>query len=384
MNNDQKTEDAVFVPLKAIDATPDTETMLRMLLNHEGLLIKRDQAPAGGTTTRIAAQTPGLFAKAMSQVTQQMGMVPGEDMCRVILPAGATAKDLVPAVGGGFRGMTRAAGSTRVSGHVRLIPATGATIAAGPMIATIALAMAADMLAQQQMQKKLDAISSGVAAVREHLELKDRAVVNTAEQQIQTVLGYLLDQAHIPNISAASHAFGELAILANQSIEKLNQWSHAVDRYSQSTHVNGAELLNELVGQGNDPLSEFEIQSTQIYRTLALRARTVVLEKIAAEQDNEGQSLSHVEAALHQELKMFASAQEQLMSVVDEISVMPVGLTKLPVEISGKKTQEMRTRFFRLARALHSEPEALPILDESDRIVLDLASTQQGFDIMEP
>src|SRR4051794_41864089 len=114
--------------------------MLRMLLDREALVIHRVSAPIVSTPSGMVAQTSGAFAKAIGQAVNQIGRAPStEGLYRLILPTGSVARDLVPAVGGGFRGMVRAAGSAKVAGHARLIPATagaGAAGAAGALVGT--------------------------------------------------------------------------------------------------------------------------------------------------------------------------------------------------------------------------------------------------------
>ena len=106
-------EDAIVVPLKPISrelsGQMDTETMLLMLLNQDAMLIQYQPSSTtqhqSSNGTNLVAQSAGSFAKAVSLATQQIGHVASDSgLYRVILPAGFTVKDLVPAVGGGFRG----------------------------------------------------------------------------------------------------------------------------------------------------------------------------------------------------------------------------------------------------------------------------------------
>src|SRR3954454_25277816 len=127
-----------------------TEVMLRMLLDREALVIHRVSGPVVSTPSGMVAQTSGAFAKAIGQAVNQIGRAHSTDgVYRLILPTGSVARDLLPAVGGGFRGLVRAAGSRQAAGHERLIPAApgaGAAVAAGTLIAAVALAVAGEML----------------------------------------------------------------------------------------------------------------------------------------------------------------------------------------------------------------------------------------------
>lgn len=388
-------ETAIVVPLKPISSGPDsqlnTETMLRMLLNQEAMLIQRQphsaeqHQSASSDNPNLVAQSAGSFAKAMSQATQQIGHVSsGSGLYRVILPTGSTVKDLVPAVGGGFRGITRAVGSTSIAGHVQLIPAAGATLAAGPMIATVALAMAGDMLSTYQTNAKLDAIHKAVKSLQDRKDAEDRAVLINADQQAQKVAGYLLDQACIPSMSTAPYAFGKLDELYTIYSERLDKWSDLTKRYAKQSHINSSDLLKDLIGASNDPLYDFERAVEQTYYAFALRARIILLEKIATEQNNANRSLVRVESILRDELNSVAQRQEQLASALEQLSFLPVGAAKFPVEVSGKKTSALRSSFFKLTCALHSQPSALPVLDNSDRTILELATNEQGLEIVNP
>jgi len=382
-------EEAVVVPLVSMTSEPTTEDMLRLLLNREALLISRAPASAQGTSSGLVAQSTGAFAKAISQAAGQLGRSSGsaEALYRVIMPTGSVARDLVPAVGGGFRGITRAAGSTHISGHVRLVPAVagaGATVAAGPLIATVGLAVAGEMLAQHQMNKKLEGIKNALVGIETRANDHDRSVLSTANQQAGKVASYLLDQAHIPAISSAAHAFGELDTLTNSYVDRLDRWIDVTRKYAAAERVYGPNLLVELVGKRDNPMREFERIIAQTYEGLALRARVTVLEKVAAEYSNPDRSLPHVESVLSKELGQIADRQAQLVRLLDDLSVLRLDSSKVPVAFAGRGTLEARTTFSRVARALHALPDGIPVLTDSDQTVLELTPGTGGLSVAAP
>lgn len=381
-------EEAVVVPLVHTETEPTTEVMLRMLLNRDALLISHVDRPAGSFPSGMVAQTSGAFAKAIGQAVGQAGRVASNDgLYRVVLPTGGVARDLVPALGGGVRGLVRAPGSTKIAGHARLIPAaagTGASLAAGPLIATVGLAVAGEMLAQHQMNKKLDAIKGAVIALAQHHDAQELSVLTTAAQQSRKVAGYLLDQARIPSISSAAHAFGELDTLTNTYISRLDKWQDVVEKYRDADRVYGPELMKGLVGKRDQPVQEFQRMVAQTYEALALRARVVVLEKVAAEFTNGDRSLPHVENVLRDELSSLSDRQAQLVRLLDDLNVLQIDSSKVPVAFAGKETLSARTSFGRLARALHALPDSLPILTDSDQSVLELAPGSEGLSVMAP
>ena len=314
--------------------------------------------PLSGRPGQVA-QATGAFAKAISQVTGEFNRsFSTEGLYRVVLPAGSTAKDLVPAVGGGFRGMVRAAGSTRISGHATLLPVAGigATVAVGPLIATVALATVSEMLAQHQQNKKLESIQKAVQSIQTRMSDEDRAVLVTAEQQVQKVTGYLLDRASIPKISSAPAAFGDLNTLANRWGERLVRWTETVQQYSHKDRVYGPELMLALTGEKEHAEQALENMVAQTYEALALRA----------------------------ELSDIAAQQTQLTELIDDLSAMPLDSSRLPVHVAGRGMINTRTSFARLSKALHSTPSALPILDQFDRMILDAAPTSDGLSIITP
>jgi hypothetical protein len=367
---------------------PSTEAMLRMLLNREALLIYRTPVPAKSAPSGLVAQSTGAFAKAISQAAGQLGRsASNEGLYRLVLPTGSVARDLVPAVGGGFRGIVRAAGSTQIAGHARLVPAVagvGATVAAGPLIATVGLAVVGEMLAQHQTHKKLDAIKDALVVIQARTDDQERSVLSTAAQQSRKVAGYLLDQAHIPSISSAAHAFGDLDTLTNTYIDRLDRWLDVAEKYAGADRVYAPELLTALMSKRDNPTRDFERMVAQTYEALALRARVVVLEKIAAEFSNPDRSLPHVESVLRDELSGIAERQSQLVGLLDDLNVMQIDSSKVPVAFAGKGTLSARTSFSRLARALHTAPDGLPVLTDSDQTVLELAPAAGGLSVVTP
>lgn len=380
--------DAVVVPLFPTEAEPSTEMMLRMLFNREALIISRVATPTKSSHTGMVAQGSGAFAKAISQSMGQVGRAATTDgLYRVILPTGSVARDLVPAIGGGFRGIVRAAGSAKIAGHVRLLPAvagTGATIAAGPLIVTVGLAVAGEMLARHQMNKKLGTIQNALTGLHVRMDEQERSVLTTAEQQARKVAGYLLDQAHIPSISSAAHAFGELDSLTNTYISRLDRWLEVVEKHQGSTRVYAPDLMKSLVENGENHSLEFEQMVAQTYQALALRARVVVLEKIAAEFTNRDRSLPHVESVLRGELSALADRQTQLVGLLDDLNVLQIDSSKVPIAFAGKGTLGTRSSFGRLSKALHAAPDSLPLLTDSDQTILELAPTVDGLAVVSP
>lgn len=381
-------QEALIVPLVPVTTEPSTEAMLRMLLNREALLIEHIPSTTKSAPSGMVAQGTGAFAKAISQVTAQFSRAETtQGLYRAFAPTGAITRDLVPAVGGGFQGLVRGAGTTKIAGQARFVPVAagaGATVAAGPLIATVGLAVTSEMLAQHQMNKKLESISSVLMDLQYRADQEERSVLDTATRQASRVAGYLLDQASIPSISSAAHAFGELDTLASSYTSRLGRWSDTVAKHADAERVYAPDLMKDLVGKRNDPTRDFEQMVAQTYEALALRARLVVLEKVAAEFSNPNRSLTHVEAVLRSELTDIAEQQARLVRLLEDLSVMQLDSSKVPVTFAGKGTLTARTSFSRLSRLLHSAPNGIPILSESDQTVIELEPVSGGMNIIKP
>lgn len=381
-------EEAVVVPLVPLETEPSTEAMLRMLLNREALLIDRTVRGPQSVPSGLIAQSGGAFAKALGQAMGHLSRsTPADSLYRVVMPTGSVARDLVPAVGGGFRGIVRGAGSAKISGQVRLVPAVagfGATAAAGPLIATVGLAVAGEMMVQHQTQKKLAGIRSALSDLQARADERERSTLSTAGQQARRVAAYLLDQARIPSISSAAHAFGDLDSLTNSYIDQLDRWTAVAERHARAERVYAPELLTALVGKREDPVGYFEQRVSLTYEALALRARVVLLEKVAAEFSNPDRSLPHIESVLRDELSAIAERHTQLEGLLDDLSVMQLDSSKVPIAFAGKGTLAARTSFSRLARALHATPDSLPVLTDSDQTMLELAPSSEGLSVMTP
>lgn len=125
----------------------------------------------------------------------------GPTLFRLELPTGSTLQNLVPAVGGGFRGLVRTADNASLAGHARLIPVaagTGAAVTLGPLIGLMALSVGAEMLGRHQQDKKLAAIHQGVKALNKAVEENTRAQADSAEQALEQASAAILDRIEYP------------------------------------------------------------------------------------------------------------------------------------------------------------------------------------------
>jgi len=161
---------AAVVPVSNSD-TASTDPW-QLLAQGEGIRI--DWSPwTGATTGRQWGPTltaTSAFARQLGAVTERAGAgagAAGKTLFRLELPTGQTVQNLVPAVGGGFRGLLRAPGSPGIVGQARLIPVSGAAVGAGagavtlgPLVGIMALSVGVEMLARREQDLKLKATQS--------------------------------------------------------------------------------------------------------------------------------------------------------------------------------------------------------------------------------
>jgi hypothetical protein len=105
---------------------------------------------------------------------------------------------------------------------------------------------------------------------------------------------------------------------------------------------------------------------------------------VAAEFSNQERSLLHVENVLRGELSTLSEQQAQLVGLLDDLNVMQIDSSRVPVAYAGQGTLSARTAFARLARALHATPDGLPVLTDSDQTALELAPTAEGLSVVTP
>src|SRR4051812_38563749 len=98
----------------------------QMLAQGTGILVSwHEPSPGGGEPWAGALSASSALSQQLGSILARAGTSgsTGAAVFRVELPTGTTMQNLVPAVGGGFRGLVRASVSGRIAGHARLVPA---------------------------------------------------------------------------------------------------------------------------------------------------------------------------------------------------------------------------------------------------------------------
>jgi hypothetical protein len=359
-----------------------------MLANGTGMLIRwRALAPAdAGPAWGPVLKQGSAFAQQLLNVADQAGartaVTTGATLFRLELPTGQTLQQLVPAVGGGFRGMTRASDSTKIAGQARLIPvsgaATGAGLALGPLVGLMALSVGAEMLARHEQEKKIQAILDAVQGIQRHLQQQIVAELKTAEQALEAATAAIVDQVAVPQGIGLSSAVTGLRNVRNQALNWLEQWEERVSALpSDGTGVSLSRLHKALdVGLGGS--DSFPAHVMVLYRALVLESRAQVVTAAEAALANPGQTLRNLEASVQQRLEENTAAQERLRELLLTLNEHPltVGLPARPA--TSRKVAQMDRTLARLTHAIVKAPDAPPVLSAENRQVLEAVRHEDG------
>jgi hypothetical protein len=123
-----------------------------LLARDQGLLVQWQSLPepvgsSWGPTLSAGSELAKQLAAIATSAGAPAAIRNGAALFTLELPTGTTLRNLVPAIGGGFRGMVRTGGSGAIAGHGRLVPVGGAAagvgagIALGPLVALMALSV---------------------------------------------------------------------------------------------------------------------------------------------------------------------------------------------------------------------------------------------------
>jgi hypothetical protein len=389
MNGGQQPNGYTVLPLVRYDGEMTEEVALRMLAFGDGVVLSwcsLESPVASARSWGMAIDKAGPLARGFGRIAQAIPLSSGnaETLFRAIPPAGQTIENLVPAIGGGFRGMTRIAESgTKIAGQARFAPvAVGGAglaggIALGPFVALIAVSVAGEMIAQHQMNKRLDAINAGIRRIEQKLDYQDEATLNAAEGKIREVSHALLDQLVIPDGLGAGATFANLQRLRAETTLRLKRWDSVVAKHEGRTkgNVDAPKLLDEL---SPGKLSGFATTCRRMYLSLALDARIVLLNKVEADLNNPQVSIANFERSVAARLLDLSQQQRQLRDIVGRIGALELSGKFSLKESSNQLTVDFRSLVGRIALGLGQEVDALPVLDGRQQPVLELAQAADG------
>jgi hypothetical protein len=303
---------------------------------------------------------------------------------RLELPTGSTLQNLVPAVGGGFRGLVRTADKTSITGHARLIPvaagATGAGIALGPLVGLMALSVGAEMLGRHQQEKKLAAIHHGIKALKKALEENTRAELDSAEQALEQASAAILDRIEVPSAIGLGPARQDLRVIKNRGLGWLQEWEQrAADVDRGRGGISFGRMRDVLGGEDSgDSYLEFPNRVATFYRALALDSRALVLTGAEAALRGDDSSIGHLQEQLRTQLSVNADAQDRLRELLWTLASIPVTYSSPAVSPMGSRVLRFQRMLNQLAIGAARLPEAPGLLNSSNRQVTEILRQPNG------
>ncbi len=391
MEDDLPSNGAVL-PLDPDEANVALTDPWRLLVEHRAMLV---------TWTESVERDPGRWGPALqgsSALARQLGGIVEQagqgrlvstgagTLFRLELPSGTTLQNLVPAVGGGFRGLVRSGGAPQIAGHVRLLPAVGAAgavgagVALGPLVALMALAVGSEMLARHQQDKKLKAIQGGVDALRHYQDETVVAQLDSAQQALELSSAAILDRSDVPSSIGLGAARDNLRVIKNRALGWLDGWEEGVAHVKPGkTGIDYSLMRKLLAGKGNteDSYKRFPRRVEWLYRALALDSRAIVLTGAEASMKRD-LSLSHLESQLRSGLNANADAQERLRRVLWELAAENIGYRPPSMPRTSSEVATLHRSLGALAIAASTMPDAPPLLNMRFQQITEVLRASDG------
>lgn len=380
----------VVIPLDpaAVDESSEALDPWRLLATGNGILVSWAEGgraesgmlgPSLAGTSQLATQLSGVLAQTGAS---RAAAAASKGLFTVEVPTGSTISDLVPAVGGGYRGLVRAPGAKGFSGDVRLLPATGAktagAVALGPLFAVMALTMGAEMLAQHQLEAKVDRIYKGVQGLSQHVREQRVAQLVSAESALDASQAALLDRIQIPSSIGLGSARDNVRVLRAQALGWLETWETAAEKMEIGEYGVHHRYFEKYVFGGSEDYTEFAHRVAVLYRALVLDTRAQVLTSAEAALHNPHETLVNLQRQLTKSVAANAEAQQRLRDVLWRLSVPAVDFNY----ISGRKTEKRAAALDRmlgeLAATVAYAPNAPTLLASNGRQSLQIVRGGDG------
>ena len=357
----------------------------RMLAEGSGMLVAWEPAPQGVARwgTPLTASS-GLARQLMTVVERAGSKLPttGETLFRLELPAGQTVSNLIPAVGGGYRGMTRLAGSTKIANQAKLLPvggaAAGTAVALGPLLGIVALSVGAEMLANHQTEAKLEAIKQVVERLENHQLNELIAALDSADHVLEDSMAALLDRLEVPEAVGLGTTAGRVKEIKALTLNWTKQWEKDVGEFASrpgGVHYEDIEEALGRVGVGGFPA--FGLQVQLAYRALALDSRTHIVAMAEATMGRPEETVEHFHATVQRRLADNADHFERLATLLWQLAS-----TRLTVGVARvdrrNRPAELQWRMVRVARALTEAPSPPPMLTADHHLVLEAVRRSDG------
>jgi hypothetical protein len=368
----------------------DTPDPWRMLAEGTGMLVAWEPAPTKVTSWGAPLSATSGLARQLATVVQKAGAqlpATGETLMRVQLPAGQTVANLVPAVGGGLRGMTKLAGSSDFAGHARLFPVAGtaaagaAAVPLGPLLAVLALSVGVEMLASHQQEAKLDAIKEVVERLENHEVDKLVAALDSAEGVLHDSMTALLDKLDVPEAVGLGSTAGSVKETKALALNWLSKWETVADRFESDRRVDIDDLKEHVAKTAIGGFEAFGQLVQLTYRALALDSRVHIVAMAEATLQSPDESVEHFQRSIQRRLVENADNLDRLKRLVRRFASMRLTVNVARID-KRNELSNLQSRLVRLAFALADTPELPPLLTADQRLVIEAVRREDGSIIM--
>jgi len=359
----------------------------RMLAQGSGMLVTWEPAPSNvANWGAVLSATSGLSRQLNTLVQRAGANLPkaGETLFRLELPAGQTIGNLVPAVGGGFRAMTKVAGKGGYAGQARLVPvagAAGAAVALGPMLAVIALSVGAEMLAGHQQQAKLSSINDVVERLENHELDKLIAGLDSAEGVLHDSMAALLDKLDIPEAIGLGSTAGKVKETKALALNWLAKWEEVVERFAQLPRVDVGELRDALGKTAIGGFEAFGLLVQLAYRSLALDSRVHVVAMAEATLGRQDGPLEHFQESTQRRLEENSESLQRLSTLIRRLATMRLTIGAARID-KRHEPSALQAKLVQLAFALDDSPALPPLLTSGQHLVVEAVRRSDGSVVM--
>ncbi len=382
--SDEQQPEGVVIPLH-----PEQEVMSRrdpwqLLAEGEGLLVTWAKAPertadAWGSalrgTSALSQQLGGILARTGNAAAQS-----GTTLFRLELPTASTLRDLVPAVGGGFRGFVRSSETSKIAGAARLMPVTGGgaagKLALGPLLGLMAVSVGTEMLARHQQEMKLQLIQEGIAALRRDNDETLDAQLGGAEEALMLSSAALIDRVSVPDALGLGSAVDNLRTIRLRGMAWLKKWEVAAEALPSSGGVAMDEMRAALGGKDTrQDYVRFPDRVAKLYRALALHSRALVIAGAEAALKHPDESFVHLQERLSDGLRANADAQARLQRLLWTLAAPPITYS---YPWQGTEAVELDRNLATMAANFSRLPDALGVVTTGNRQVLEVVRRPDG------
>lgn len=366
-------------------AAVETTDPHALVASGQGVVVSWKRGGNTSDTWGPALSATSSLARSLTEIAQRAGAARVLDtaaLFRVEVPAGQTLLDLVPAVGGGFRGMIRS--GSKITSHARLVPVGGAAVgggaalALGPLVGLMALSVGAEMLARHQQEQQIKAIPQVAEALLKRQKQQDTAVLTTSEDTIRAANGALLDRIRVPESVGLGATANNLHNLRNRAVGWLESWEGGVRSDPWTEKGLDIKKMHSILGAPLDSPGDFEASVGLLVRSVILDSRMRIIGAVEAATLNPEADLSQFRGEVEADLRRNADVLERLRETLHDLSDYPIHVGYPHRLKTESEARLLASRLSRAAHAVGKTASALPLLDEQNRLVIEAQRQQDG------